>query len=308
MRRVLGAVVLAVLCACSGASSSGNPGRTQPEGEHEGSAVALGTLQVQRTEGGLQGTYTQGEEVVHLRSRRVEEGVYRVEVRVNGMTLSGLLDVEAGVSALDGFAELNGVDTQMGEEDRERLMAVYQALNAELPAGAVAAPEVRYLRRAVGLWAQQPSTVELQRTVMGEQGRGYTMLCSYARCGGSYTGSCSTYNWYSYAKHDCDRGGFEYTRNQQIAQLGDHFSCSGDEFYWSNSTWVCGEPDHWSRPYVVGNCFGRCGGGCGGDTQYTLDATNHDGCVRNGHALASMYCNDQFTSASDDELFAPDCY
>ena len=26
--------------------------------------------------------------------------------------------------------------------------------------------------------------------------------------------------------------------------------------------------------------------------------------MRNGHALASAYCDDQFTSASDDELFA----
>ena len=100
----------------------------------------------------------------------------------------------------------------------------------------------------------------------------------------------------------------EPTTRQQIAQLGDHTTCGGDEYYLNGSTWVCGEPDHWSRPKVMGICFGRCGGGCGGDTQYTLDATNHDGCVRNGHALASAYCDDQFVSASDDEMFAGNCY
>ncbi|WP_246356707.1 hypothetical protein [Pyxidicoccus fallax] len=255
------------------------------------------------------GTFAQGGSEVSFASREVEPGVYRLEVRLRGMTLTGLMDPASGVSTMDGFADEGATDTQLGDADRELLSALYGALNAELPAGDAAAPEAMYLRRAVGLWAQNPSTVELKRTVMGEQGRGYTMLCSYARCNGTYTGSCGGYyNWYSYAKHDCNKGGFEYGNNQQIAQLGDHFSCSGDEYYMSGGSWVCGEPDHWYRPKVIGNCFGRCGGGCGGDTQYTLDATNHDGCVRNGHALASAYCDDQFASASDDELFAPNCY
>ena len=302
MRKILGAVAAVVLWACGGpggVSTEPEPGATQPT---QGLVLAV--------EPGLtQGSLGAGQGEVKFSSRTVEPGVLRVEVRLNGMSLTGLLDTQNGVSTLDGFAEANGQDTQMTDADREVVASLYAALNAQLPSGNEATSEARYLRRAVGLWAEHPDTVQMQRTVMGEQGRGYTMLCSYAKCNGSNTGSCGgSYNWYSYAKHDCNHGGFDVAANQQIAQLGDHTSCSGDEYYMSGSTWVCGEPDHWSRPKVIGNCFGRCGGGCGGDTQYTLDATNHDGCVRNGHALASAYCDDQFTSASDDELFASDCY
>jgi hypothetical protein len=256
----------------------------------------------------VRGTFTTGGKEVVFRSIERDNKVFEIQVVLQGMTLDALLDVTNGVSSLDGFAADSGADTQMLDEDRAALEALYKYLNAELPTDGVT-DSARYLRRTVGLWAQNPTSVELKRVVAGEEGRGYTMLCSYAKCGGAFTGGCSSYNWYSYAKHDCQHGGFDLAINQQIAQLGDHYSCSGDEYYsTTGASWTCGEPDHWSRPKVVGNCFGRCGGGCGGDTQYTLDATNHDGCVRNGHALASLYCDDQFTSASDDELFAPNCY
>lgn len=302
MRKVLAAAATLVLFACgTGKAPEQNEPQTQaPAASAEG-------LSLDEAAGSVSGRYA-GKGEASFSSRQVEEGVYRVEVRVNGMTLSGLMDPVNGVSSLDGFAD-SGADTQLVDEDRAVLSGLYEALNAKLPAGDAAAPEAMYLRRAVGLWAEHPTTVAMQRLVMGEQGRGYTMLCSYAKCNGSWTGSCGgSYNWYSYAKHDCQHGGFDVAINQQIAQLGDHTSCSGDEYYMSGSSWVCGEPDHWSRPKVMGICWGRCGSGCGGDTQYTLDATNHDGCVRNGHALASAYCDDQFTSASDDELFAPNCY
>ncbi|WP_224362824.1 hypothetical protein [Hyalangium versicolor] len=304
MRKILGAVVAVVLCAC------GNPSGTfsEPSGEVPSEGLSL-SVEPGTTQGTFLAGRSQGDAEVKFSSREVEPGVYRIEVRYNGMTLTGLVDSENGVSSMDGFAETNGQDTQMTDPDRDVAAALYAALNAELPSGDAATPESKYLRRAVGLWAEHPSTVRMQRTVMGEQGRGYTMLCSYAKCNGSWTGNCGgSYNWYSYAKHDCNKGGFDLAVNQQIAQLGDHTSCNGDEYYMSNGSWVCGEPDHWSRPKVIGNCFGRCGGGCGGDTQYTLDATNHDGCVRNGHVLASGYCDDQFVSASDDELFASNCY
>ncbi|HZI12461.1 MAG TPA: hypothetical protein VE153_18905 [Myxococcus sp.] len=297
MRKALCAVATLMLWACGGAGG-GDTSQAKEAG-----------LTLASEPGSTRGTFASAGGEVTFSSREVEPGVYRLEVRLRGMTLTGLLDPANGVSTIDGFADEGASDTQLADADRELLAAFYGALNAELPSGDAAAPEAMYLRRAVGLWSQQPSTVDLQRTVMGEQGRGYTMLCSYAKCNGTWSGSCGgVYNWYSYAKHDCNKGGFSYERNQQIAQLGDHFSCSGDEYYMSNGSWVCGEPDHWYRPKVIGNCFGRCGGGCGGDTQYTLDATNHDGCVRNGHLLASGYCDDQFMSASDDELMAPNCY
>ena len=299
MRKALGVVAALLMWGCGGAGPDVPAASPEsPDG-----------LTLQSEAGVTQGTWGQGDRSVSFASREVEPGVYRLEVRLGELTLTGLLDPASGVSTLDGFADANAQDTQVVDADREVLAAFYQALNQGLPAGDAAAPEAMYLRRAVGMWAQQPTSVTLKRTVMGEQGRGYTMLCSYAKCGGSNTGSCGgVYNWYSYAKHDCNNGGFDNARNQQIAQLGDHTTCSGDEYFLNGSTWVCGEPDHWSRPKVMGNCFGRSGSGCGGDTQYTLDATNHDGCVRNGHMLASGYCDDQFVSATDDELFAPNCY
>jgi hypothetical protein len=303
MKKTLGAWILALCLAACGGSTGGPEGAAAPPG-NEPAPAAPGTLELATTAQGVQGTYAAGEDRITFRSAAVDEDI-DIQVTVNGLVLDALLRPADGVSSMDGFAAGSGASTQLLDEDRELLSGLYQALNAvsreELgDAGA-------YLRRAVGLWAQHPTTVDLKRLVMGDQGRGYTMLCSYAKCGGAWTGTCGSYNWYSYAKHDCNWGGFSVVNNQQIAQLGDHSSCSGDEWYW-NSGWVCGEPNHWARPYVIGNCFGRCGGGCGGDTQYTLDATNHDGCVRNGHALASLYCDDQFSSASDDELFAPDCY
>jgi len=295
------AVVAAVACFACGTEPSSNP--------VDDTRSLQGELQLAWEDAGVHGTFTVDEELVRFASSEVEPGVFEIEVELQGLTLTGVLDPANGVSALDGYTTDTGEDTQMLAGDRALLGGLYAALNAQLPSGAEAGEPARYLRRAVGLWAQHPDSVELPRVVMGEEGRGYTMLCSYAKCNGSWTGTCSgIYNWYSYAKHDCNKGDFNYTGNQQIAQLGDHYSCSGDEYYMSNGAWVCGEPDHWVRPKVVGNCWGRCGGGCGGDTQYTLDATNHDGCVRNGHATASMYCNDQFVSASDDELNAPDCY
>ncbi|MBU8896819.1 hypothetical protein DRW03_16280 [Corallococcus sp. H22C18031201] len=297
MRKMLGAVATLMLWACGGAGGA-------PESAPKTEGLSLST-----EPGVTQGSFVRTGAEVTFSSREVESGVYRLELRLHGMTLTGLLDPANGVSTMDGFADGNAQDTQLLDADRELVSALYAELNTALPAGDAAAPEAMYLRRAVGLWAENPTTVELKRLVMGEQGRGYTMLCSYAKCNGKFTGSCGgVYNWYSYAKHDCNKGGFDWAGNQQIAQLGDHTSCSGDEYYLSGSTWLCGEPDHWSRPKVMGICWGRCGGGCGGDTQYTLDATNHDGCVRNGHMLASAYCDDQFVSASDDELFAPNCY
>jgi len=258
---------------------------------------------------GARGTFVHRGDAVTFSSREVEPGVFRLEVRLRGLVLTGVMEPVQGVAMLDGFADANGADAQMGEADRELLTALYRALDARLPAGDAADPEAKLLRRAVSVWSQFPDSVALRRKVLGEKGRGYTMLCGYAQCNGRYTGTCGgVYNWYAYATHDCDRGGFDWPGNQQLAQLGDHYSCNGDEFYLAGDTWLCGTPNHWHRPKVVGNCFGRCGSNCGGDTQYTRDATNHDSCVRNGHILISGWCNDQFVAAVDDELFAPNCY
>ena len=235
-----------------------------------------------------------------------EPSVYELTVKVHGVTLDSTIAFDDHTSSFDGFTA-NGADTAMRDADRDLVAKLYRAFNDELPKE-LPQPGV-VLRRALGMWGEHPESVRLDRTTFGDEGRGYTMLCGYAKCDGYYTGGCSAWNYYSYAKHDCQHGGTDDSNNQQIAQLGDHYRASGyDERWWNGSAWVWGEPDHHSHPKVTGNCFGRSGNGCGGDTQYTVQATNHDGCVRNGHALASGYCDDEFTATSDDELFAPDCY
>ncbi|MGM0555273.1 MAG: hypothetical protein ACQEVA_02745 [Myxococcota bacterium] len=240
-------------------------------------------------------------------SQEVDEGVFEVSVVVNDMVLDALIDHKNGVSSLDGFASENGDDTQILDEDRAALAELNQMLNTEL--SEQPPKNAKLLRRAVSQWSQQPTTVDATRLVMGEEGRGYTMLCDYAKCSkDSWTGACDYWNWYEVASHDGNDGDWWDSQTSQRAQIGDHYSCSDDQWYWTSNGWKCGEPDHWNKPYTVGNCWGRCGGGCGGDTQYTLDATHHDGCVRNGHWTTSLWCDDEFMSASDDELFAPDCY
>ncbi|NOJ77553.1 hypothetical protein [Myxococcus xanthus] len=298
MRTNLWWIVVLAACACGGAAKTGDELRSRQAG-----------LSLSATSADARGTFVHEDEAVTFSSREVEPGVYRLEVRLRGLTLTGLMEPARGVSTLDGFAEANAMDAQMGVADRALLTALYRELDAALPSGDAAPPAAMYLRRAVSMWSQYPDTMELRRAVMGEKGRGYTMLCSYAQCNGRNSGSCEgRYNWYAHATHDCDRGGFDWPGNQQLAQLGDHYSCNGDEFFLAGDTWHCGSPNHWYRPKVVGNCFGRCGSTCGGDTQYTVDATNHDSCVRNGHILVSGWCNDQFSAAVDDELFAPNCY
>ena len=86
-------------------------------------------------------------------------------------------------------------------------------------------------------------------------------------------------------------------------------SCSRYTVSVPSAGWYTGvEIDHDTRvEYSYGNCYGVCGAGCPGTYQFTVDCVNHDQCVRNGHVLASGYCDDQFSAASDDWASAPNC-
>lgn len=52
-------------------------------------------------------------------------------------------------------------------------------------------------------------------------------------------------------------------------------------------------------------CFALCGAGCDGSSDYTRDCGNHDACVNAGKS--SYQCSDEWSSASDDYMFAPNC-
>jgi hypothetical protein len=56
------------------------------------------------------------------------------------------------------------------------------------------------------------------------------------------------------------------------------------------------------------NCRARCGAGCDalvGTSVWTVDCGEHDRCEQ--HHSCCTSCQDEFNSASDDYLFAPNC-
>ncbi len=217
-------------------------------------------------------------------------GVFDISVRLTDLSLYAIIDSEHQLAEIDGFANSDGFDTQIVERDRALLADCHRALEAQF--GEDASFLENYLVRTLSMWAQTPDTVELQRSVSGDEGRAYTSICSL-------------YNSYQYATHDGWRHSNWDPDATSIARVGTRESCT---YSWINGSWTCNEPNHVSYVYQRGQCYGNCGGGCpSGNQQLTWDCLDHDQCVRNGHSLASFWCNDEFVSAADDELFAPSC-
>jgi hypothetical protein len=245
-------------------------------------------LQIQSDKTHVTGTYTQGDARVRFSSTEVEGGVFDVVIDVNGMTLSALIDRNHQVAEVDGFAGTGG-DTQILDADRALLGRLGTALDEQLDGEQ---PAAGMLLRLVSNWSQTPTTVPLQRQVAGSENRGWTSLCSSK---GSYVK----------ATHDDNN----YARNAARSTSNGHVGLrSSTTEYYVSGRWITTTQNHVAGLYERGNCFGNCGAGCPGGTQtLTLDCHDHDQCVRNGHALASAYCDDEFVSASDDEFFAPRC-
>jgi hypothetical protein len=57
------------------------------------------------------------------------------------------------------------------------------------------------------------------------------------------------------------------------------------------------------------SCRGRCGAGCTswGSSAWTIDCGEHDRCEQHGGGGINGSCTDEFSSASDDFSFAPNC-
>lgn len=224
-------------------------------------------------------------------SEPVGADTYEVQVRVDGLTLLGLLDTATGVAELDGFATGNGGDTQLRDTDREALAG----LLAELDRLGDLQGAKLYLRRAVSLWSAIPPSKELTLEIVAERDRSYSSLCGYM---------------YTYARHthDCwdyDRWDYRSTAYGYLSMEGPVGSDNNAWYY--DGYWHYSEPNHRANVYIRYNCFGRCGIGCGGDRQFTRDCADHDGCVTMGHDKLSFWCDDEWTSATDDWTFAPSC-
>lgn len=248
-----------------------------------------GVLEVQTVEQGLEGVFSLGETDLRFRSREVEPGVVDIVVQVRGLDLTALVDTTQQVAEIDGFTG-EGIDTQIVAADRELLAAFVAALGDEVdPEDSLAAS---VLHRVSSNWSQTPDTVLLQRGVAGSEQRGYTSICSY-------------YGKYLLATHDDNNYNAFAAQTSSYAHVGDR---SGSTYYYVNNKWITTTQDHKSYLYEYGQCYGNCGAGCpGGKQTLSLDCHDHDQCVRNGHAIASLWCNDEFVSASDDEFFAPTC-
>jgi hypothetical protein len=251
-------------------------------------------------------------------SEMVSEHILEITLQVNGMMITALVDYSSGVMEFDGYARDTGENTQMTDEDRTALVELEHAL-ASLGEGLPFTLDK--LRGFVATWSEHPTTVDLQTIRITEENRSWTSLC-YAK------------NTYYPAKHDCNAGGFDTDQTTldgaYLDSTGDLGGPDGTAFYFpyagsfqccsgsvscsryscsvGGAGWYLAEVDHDTRiEYAWGNCFGACGGGCSSTYQFTVDCVNHDGCVRNGHVLASGYCDDQFTAASDDWASAPNC-
>lgn len=276
MKRLKGIASLGLLLAACAGNSDGEAGpvelRTEPRG--------------------ITGTYKTEEGAVRFSSTEVDPGVFDVVVDLNGMVLSALVDRDHQVAEIDGFAA-SGSDTQIVEADRELLRRLGTALDGQLGAdGDSERPAGSILLRILSNWSQTPDTVPLQRQVAGSENRGWTSLCSSK---GSYVK----------ATHDDNNYGRNNARSTSNGHVG--LRSSSTEYY-VGGKWITTGQNHVANLYERGLCFGNCGPGCPGGVQtLTLDCHDHDQCVRNGHALASAYCDDEFVSASDDELFAPRC-
>lgn len=257
-------------------------------GSEGGNGQVAGTLKVQSSAAGIQGSYSQGDSSLTFNSRQVEAGVFDVVVNLHGMTLSAVVDQKAQLAEVDGFAK-GGSDTQIVDADRSLLGDFNRALAAKLDTDKSDAAGTLF--RVSSNWSQTSDTVPLQRQVAGSENRGWTSICGY-------------YSQYVTATHDDNNYGTFAPNSTSYAHVGYRSAST----YYYIGYWTTAVQDHKAYLYEYGNCYGNCGAGCpSGNQTLTLDCHDHDQCVRNGHAIASLWCDDEFVSASDDEFFAPRC-
>jgi hypothetical protein len=302
--------------------------------EPEEVVVQEGELKMSRRGDASEGIFVTSSGKVVFQSRAAADGKrIKVQVETNRLVLTADVDLAKQFVSFAGKPK-DRTAAEMSLPDRSSVLSVLRAVEKQMKAKEETLKlSDEMLLRTLGVWSEWPEKVPLEQRISVEQQTpnqtqsqvsahsaqlddppGLKPLCEEAKCktssGMSYSGSCLEPQFYDYAKHDCNHGDFDKPENQQRVLLGDHSTCNGkgEELYWDGSQWLCGEPDHWQRPFVQGDCFGRCGPSCGTLGVYSEDCLNHDGCVRNGHAIASPYCDDQFVACIDDEIFGPNCY
>lgn len=264
----------------------------EDSGDIELDEIARGLVIESPAEGVIAGSFADDEHALRFRSAVSESG-FDLEVEFNAMTVSARLDDEGNVH-YDGYASATGESTQMTDDDRAALLALNQALEQ---LGGEVEPAIGRLRSFASQWSEFPSSVELSGSVY----LGFR----------SYSSLCSVKNTYRTVTHDdwSYNAGADPTTYFAWISMDPAGPCPDGTWFWTGTAWSCAEPDHSTTiEYAYGNCFGRCGGGCGSESQLTVDCADHDSCVRFGHDLASLWCDDEFTATIDDWASAQNCY
>jgi hypothetical protein len=235
----------------------------------------------------INGVFSHGDELLKFSTVETGASVFDTTIEFHGLTLSALADLGKGVISLDGHATANGADTTLSDDDTAIISAFRKALDAQVPVRTGPMNVVEMLRGQVGHWEEWPHTVSLTAVTVLDAERSVVKLC----------GSIGTY---VLASHDCNVcNGYGGAQNCQVwAYVGN--TGNSQTYYFHGSTANTTPYNHATRPSEYGDCYGRCGADCGSGNVYSQDCLNHDSCVRNGHAVASAYCDDEFTSCIDD--------
>lgn len=287
----------AFLTGCSGGTDS-SPSQTGTSATTD-SMDATGELTLSPVEGGLSGEFVLASRT--LKFQAITQSVSghapatSMSVDVNGMTLTALIDAKSQVGDLDAFATSNGGDTQISDDDRTVLLAFDRAIATavtndtknQLP------EEAHTIVRMADLWSDTPSSASLTRQVLGQENRSYTSICGQ-------------FGTYQYATHDDWNYNDWNAKSTSVSLVGSRWG--GSTYYLVNNNWITTTQDHKAYVYEAGDCYARCGAGCSSGNQVlTADCNNHDQCVRNGHSITSVWCDDEFSACVDDFAFAPTC-
>ena len=273
-----------------------------------------GVLALEHSFEQLRGSYEHPEGELRFEVERLGDAGW-VTIELRGMVLSMTHDAATGAFDLDGFTLASGEDTQMRAPDRAMLQALDGALAQPL-SEAEPGSAMELLGRATTAWGDYSDTLPLQRTYFGELQRSAGLCGSLNKPGqgtslkyiagthdcNSGAGDCS--NWTG-----CDHWDDNSTTDRVVMSMHPGGSCSDDTYFGGSATTMsCFEPDHpGGKEYAYGACFGRCGAGCGSGTQFTRACLDHDQCVRLGHSIASLWCDDHLVDATWDAINASDC-
>jgi hypothetical protein len=289
MKRSLVLLPLVMVAACAMPSDPGpsGPGITVQQTDP--------ALTVVRTPVKIHGALVEDGLDVRYQSEMVGKDVH-VRVELNGMVLTAKFGKDESME-LGGVNVEDAEPTLITELDRSAVRRLLTSLEAEirplvhtdhvqtkaeydalmkLPTPA----EHKLLRALSNFWAKWPTALPLQRVTSEEATRSWRSNRRHAASGKTVMGC-----------HDCG-------------------SCDFDNLDMTNccDSWALGTSG--SGKTGLDAAFGNCGTS-NWDTQFTWDCTNHDQCVRTykhgGHAMLSLYCDDQFTSCVDDDSSAPTC-